>query len=224
MLDTTGTGLRLPAGSSPASLTLRQDEGVGALAMLDPVQASVAVTIAAGSAAAAAAAATCAAALRPPPLLRFFAARDHQKCCQREPALAKAAPQHHIRLQVTFTLFPLGRLLCCCGFELPLMLDQTRPGASEGAPSMLTQDLWPRKLLQTWTRSSFLKVFRSVSLSEGLQTSLTGMGGGRWRLLQLVSVRRCKNQIGAFKAFRSWMVSSDLPRSLCLPFLICSLT
>lgn len=76
-IELDATGLGLPAGSSSGSLTLRQDEGVGALAVLDPVQASAAVIAAAPSSATCAAAA----ALRPPPLLHFFTACYHQKCC-----------------------------------------------------------------------------------------------------------------------------------------------
>lgn len=99
VLDAAGLGL--PARGSPASIGLGQDEGVGALAVLDPVQAPVAIITAATSAAAAA---TCAAAaaLRPPPVLPFLTARNHQERCQREPAVAKAGAQHHIRLQVSF--------------------------------------------------------------------------------------------------------------------------
>lgn len=171
VLDAAGLGV--PAGGSSASLTLRQDERVGALAVLDPVQASVAAitTCAATCAAAAAAtAAATAAALRPPPLLPFFTARNHQKRRQREPAVAKVVPQHHIRLQVSFTFSRLKPLLCCCGAELPLKLDQTRLDTSQCAPSIQTLDLQSHKLLQTWTHSTFLK---SVSPS-GLHTSLTG--------------------------------------------------
>lgn len=102
VLDAAGLGL--PARGSSASLALRQDERVGALAVLDPVQAPVAIIAAATSAATAA---TCAAALRPPLVLPFFTARNHQECCQREPALAKVGPQHHIRLQVSFTFSSL---------------------------------------------------------------------------------------------------------------------
>lgn len=91
------TGFGLPAGASSASFSLGQDERVGALAMLDLMKASVAVIIATtSSATAATAAATCAAALRPSPLLPSSAARNHQKCCQREPVVGKVVPQHHI--------------------------------------------------------------------------------------------------------------------------------
>lgn len=92
------TGFGLPAGASSASFSLGQDERVGALAVLDLMKASVAVIVATTSstAAAATAAATCAAALRPSPLLPSSAARNHQKCCQREPVVGKVVPQHHI--------------------------------------------------------------------------------------------------------------------------------
>lgn len=99
-----GAGLGLPAGGSSASIALRQDERVGALAVLDPVQAPVAIITAATSAATAA---TCAAALRPPPVLPFLTARNHQERRQREPAVAKVGAQHHIRLQVSFTFLSL---------------------------------------------------------------------------------------------------------------------
>lgn len=91
------TGFGLPAGASSASFSLGQDERVGALAVLDLMKASVAVIVATtSSTAAATAAATCAAALRPSPLLPSSAARNHQKCCQREPVVGKVVPQHHI--------------------------------------------------------------------------------------------------------------------------------
>lgn len=88
-------GFGLPAGASPGSFSLRQDEGVGALAMLDLMKTSVAVITATASSTAAAAA-TCAA-LRPSPLVPSSAACNHQKCCQREPVVAQVVPQHHIR-------------------------------------------------------------------------------------------------------------------------------
>lgn len=111
-------GFGLPAGASPGSFSLRQDEGVGALAMLDLMKTSVAVITATTSAAAAAA--TCAA-LRPSPLLPSSAACNHQKCCQREPVVAQVVPQHHIRprralrLQVSVQ----GRILSCSLFFWP---------------------------------------------------------------------------------------------------------
>lgn len=101
VLDAAGLGL--PAGGSSAPLALGQDERVGALAVLDPVQASVAVITTCAATCAAAAAAAAAAALRPPPVLPFLTARYHQKRRQREPAVAKVVPQHHIRLQVSST-------------------------------------------------------------------------------------------------------------------------
>lgn len=48
--------------------------------------------------------------------------------------------------------------LGCWGFELPLTLDQTTLDASKRAPSILTLDLQPGKLLQRWTHSTFLKL------------------------------------------------------------------
>lgn len=97
VLGTAGFGL--PAGASSSALAFRQDERVGALAVLDLVKASVAVIIAptsSSAAAAAAAATTCTAALRPSPLVPSSAARNHQKRRQREPGVAKVVPQHHI--------------------------------------------------------------------------------------------------------------------------------
>lgn len=102
VLDAAGLGL--PAGASSAPLALRQDERVGALAVLDPVQASVAIITTC--------AATCAA-LRPPPVLPFFTARYHQKRRQREPAVAKVVAQHRVRLQASSTFWGLEPLLCC---------------------------------------------------------------------------------------------------------------
>lgn len=99
-------GFRLPAGASSASISLRQDERVGALAMLDLMKAPVAViittttssTTAAATAAATCAAAAGAAAIRPSPLLPSSTVHNHQKCCQREQVVAKVVPQHHINL------------------------------------------------------------------------------------------------------------------------------
>lgn len=106
VLDAAGLGL--PAGASSAPLALRQDERVGALAVLDPVQASVAIITTCAATCAASAAA-----LRPPPVLPFFTARYHQKRRQREPAVAKVVAQHRVRLQVSSTFWGLEPLLCC---------------------------------------------------------------------------------------------------------------
>lgn len=82
----------LATGASSSRLSFGQDEGVGALAVLDLVVAPVAVVTAAATSSSTCAAA--AAALRPPPLLSSAAARNHQQRREREPAVAEVAPQH----------------------------------------------------------------------------------------------------------------------------------